>query len=345
MRVSLISFTKNGAALCARLAAGLAERGHSCEAFAMPRHAGAAGLLPLETAVGAWAGEHFAQSDALVFVAACGIAVRAVAPYIRDKSTDPAVVAVDESGAFAVPLLSGHVGGANALALLVAGLCGAQAAVTTATDRNGLFAVDSWAAENNLYLCDKAAAKRVSAALLEGAFVGFQSDFPVEGELPRGVTAAQSGALGIYITLDETKQPFLCTLRLVPRVLTAGVGCRRGAPKNAIEERVLAALAEQNLSPHGLKQVCSIALKAGEAGLLAFCAACRLPFSTYTAEELAAVAGQFTPSEFVRGVTGVENVCERAAVLGSGGGELLVKKCGANGVTAAIAREDWRIRF
>ena len=99
----------------------------------------------------------FAQSDALVFVGAVGIAVRAIAPHCRSKATDPAVVVLDECGRFAIPLLSGHLGGANDLARRLAKACGAVPVITTATDANGVFAVDEWAKHQHC-LCGRTGA-------------------------------------------------------------------------------------------------------------------------------------------------------------------------------------------
>ncbi|UQT48762.1 hypothetical protein M5E87_01160 [Flavonifractor plautii] len=147
-----------------------------------------------------WTAWAWARADALVFVGAAGIAVRAIATHVRDKFSDPAVVSVDEAGRFVVPLLSGHVGGANELARRVAALTGGQAAVSTATDVNGLFAVDVWARERGMAITDRALAKEVSAALLEGTLVGFASDFG--HPCPEGLTTGPA-ELGVWIT-DRT---------------------------------------------------------------------------------------------------------------------------------------------
>lgn len=345
MRIELIAFTRAGALLAQRLARGLCARGDECACVAPPRYAADAGAVPLAVSLGEWAGQAFARADGLVFVSACGIAVRAVAPFLEDKTRDPAVVVIDERCRFAISLLSGHVGGANALAVAVAGLTGAQPVVTTATDVNGLFAVDEWAARENLWLADRTAAKRVSAALLAGDPVGFCSDFPVEGVLPEGFIGSDTGPLGVCVSLDERRHPFDCTLLLVPRVVTAGVGCRRGIAREAVEAHVKAVFKRALISEHALCQVCSIDLKAEEPGLLAYCEGRGLPLQTYSSGELAALEGTFTASEFVAGVTGVDNVCERAAVFGAGRGKLLVNKQGAGGVTAALAARDWSVRF
>ena len=293
------------------------------------RFAPAAGAAAYHSLAG-WTAQMWGEKDALIFVGACGIAVRAIAPHVRDKFTDPAVVSVDEAGRFVIPLLSGHVGGANELALRVAALTGGQAAISTATDVNGIFAVDGWARERDMVITDRTLAKEISASLLEGKPVGFASDF--SHPCPQGLTE-KPAELGVWVTWKTGSGPFARTLRLVPRGLILGIGCRRGTPQAAIEEAVTAALT--GYEPAAVERVATIDLKKDEPGLLAFCAAHHLPLSVYPAAELAAVEGEFTPSDFVKGVTGVDNVCERAAARA--GGTILVPKQAKNGVTVAVA--------
>lgn len=341
MRIALTAFTRRGTGLARRLAHDLAEIGHSC-ALAVPERLSPETGLPGYGSLGEWAGERFADTDALLFVGASGIAVRAIAPYVRDKFTDPAVVSVDEAGRFVVPLLSGHVGGANDLARLVARLTGGAAAVSTATDVNGCFAVDQWAREQGFFLDGREAAKRVSASLLAGISVGLSSDFPVQGELPRGV-AEGPAETGIALTLDPEKTPFPHTVHLIPPVLHLGIGCRRGTAAETIATVVERVFAAHHLSLKGVAAVGSIDLKKDEPGLLAFCQSLGLSLTTYSAEDLAAVPGDFTPSPFVKGVTGVDNVCERAAVRR--GGTLIVPKQAREGVTVAVSQVPITISF
>ena len=326
MTVAVIVFTRRGAELGRKLAAALGGA-----LYAPARFAADAGAEPV-SALDAWTAARWEDSDALVFVGAAGIAVRAVAPHVRDKFTDPAVVSVDEEGRFAVPLLSGHVGGANELALRVAELTGGQAAVSTATDVNGLFAVDVWAKGNGLVITDRALAKEVSAALLEGKAVGFASDWG--HPCPAGLTQGPA-EIGVWVTARTGAGPFSRTLRLAPKGLILGVGCRRGTERAAIEEAAAEALA--GYEPLAVAAVATIDLKKDEPGLLAFCAARGLPLLTFSAGELSAAAGDFTPSDFVKGVTGVDNVCERAAA--AAGGRIVVPKLAKNGVTASVAEK------
>ena len=336
MRLALAAFTAKGERLALRLAEGLAAGG---DEIAEVRSLRGEGPRP---SLGEWTAQAFSDCEGLLFVGACGIAVRAVAPHLRDKRTDPAVVAVDEQGRFAVSLVSGHLGGANALARRAAAILGATPVVTTATDLRGRFAVDLWAKEQGLVLGDRELAKAISAALLDGRTVGFWSGFSVEGPLPEGLAAAESGELGLAVTLDPARRPFDRTLAAVPHILTLGIGCRRGASAGTIE-RVARRALEGVACLEAVREVATLDRKAGEPGLLAFCEARGLPLRAYPAAELARVEGEFTPSAFVREVTGVDNVCERAAA--AGGGRLLLRKRAEEGVTVAAAAPDWKVRF
>ncbi len=290
----------------------------------------------------AWTAERFGASRALVFVGAAGIAVRAVAPYLESKASDPAVVAVDECGRFAVPLVSGHLGGANELAREVARVCGATAVVTTATDVRGAFAIDEWARVQGMAVDDAKKIKRVSAKLLAGEQIAVRSTFPVDGEAPEGVFPTDADDADAWADVYAHD-----ALTLIPRALTLGVGCRRGTARETLEARFAALCAETLVRPKAVSAAATIDLKRGEEGLESFCAAHGWQLSFYTAEELAAVDGDFSASDFVARTTGVDNVCERAAVKASGG-VLLVKKHAGEGVTFALARSnirlDWRWR-
>lgn len=286
-------------------------------------------------------GECFACSDALVFVGSCGIAVREIAPYLQSKRTDPAVVVVDERANFVIPLLSGHIGGANALASCLAEVLGATAVITTATDVNHRFSVDAWAARNGYVLEDMTAAKAVSTAILEHD-VPMLCELPRKSAYPSGVVEGSSGALGIYVGY-RARYPFDCTLQIVPKVLHLGIGCRRGTSTEAISQAVQAVFQTNGLDMRAIKCAASIDLKQNEQGLLEACAVNGWPVHFYSAQQLSQVSGRFTPSVFVQSVTGVDNVCERAACLGAE--KLLVPKIAQNGVTVAIAAERVEVSF
>lgn len=338
MKLAVMAFSRRGCDTARRAAAALPgeeKRLYTVERLREPDFA------PIPRPSRDFYGEVFAWADAMVFVGACGIAVREIAPHVRSKRTDPAVLCVDELGRFVISLLSGHIGGANDLACQLAEALGAVPVVTTATDLNRRFSVDAWAARAGLHIAGMAEAKAVSAAILEGD-VPLVSDFPIVGALPPGVVPGEAGEVGICLSCRE-KAPFDRTLLLVPRALRLGLGCRRGTPADQIAQAVDRVLAEHKIHPAAVGSCASIDLKAEEPGLLDFCARRGWPVRFYTAAELAAVPGAFTSSAFVKSVTGVDNVCERAALMG--GGRLIVRKTAMDGVTVALAEDDWEVRF
>ena len=211
----------------------------------------------------------FQAMDALVFVGACGIAVRLIAPFLRSKATDPAVVVVDELGVHAISLLSGHIGGANELTRRIASAIGARPVITTATDVNGRFAADEWAKQNGLAISSMQAAKRFAAEILRRD-LPVRSDFPMEGKLRGGLYRGESGPCGLSISCKAGSSP-AGWLVLIPKKLHLGIGCKRGAPKEAICAAVQNALNAEGIYAQALARAASIDVKRDEAGLLAFC--------------------------------------------------------------------------
>jgi len=328
---AVLSFSDRGADTAQRVARALEGE------YTVSLHAPRGNLKPLTA-------ELFGRVDALIFVGAMGIAVRAVAPLIVSKTTDPAVIVLDEGAGHVISMLSGHIGGANALTLRLAGALESEAVITTATDVNHRFSVDAWAARQGLKIESMPLAKRFSAEILRRD-LPFCADVPVEGALPEGIFAARAGSLGAAVTYRDVK-PFDKTLRLVPPVLVLGIGCKRNTPVEGIRRAVENVFAQNGLLLSAAAGVASIDVKSDEAGLLSFAGELGLAPRFYSAEELRAVKGEFTASAFVAGTVGVDNVCERAAVLSAGeGGELLVRKTSQNGVTVAVARKIRRITF
>ena len=262
-----------------------------------------------------WAREAFDTADALLFIGACGIAVRAVAPLVRSKTSDPAVLVMDEAGQHVISLLSGHIGGANALALAIAARTGAQPVITTATDVRGIPAIDSWATTQGLAIENPEAIRDISAAALAGRPVG------------------------VAVTDRTMAPPFPVTLFLRPRTLVLGAGCRRGIDGEAFEQAALGFLARCGVSLLSVRALATIDRKQSEGAFLRFCNRYRLPLVTYSAQELAAVPGVFAHSDFVQRTVGVDCVCERAAVLASGG-HLLMGKTAQDGLTFALAGKE-----
>ena len=326
--LAFLAFTDRGFALAQKLAEALG---------------GSAARCGRPDSLGEWTKRHFAQGAGLVYVGAVGIAVRAIAPYVEKKWEDPAVVAVDECANFAVALLSGHLGGANDLARAIGRACGAQPVITTATDVNGLFPIDQWARRQGLRVENPWAIRAVSARLLAGGTVRLGCPWPIQGEIPPGVELTSGPPAEALVTVKDAAGD---ALLLVPNIVVLGVGCRRGTSRAALEAALEQFLARSGLLGSAICGVASIDLKAEEPGLLEFCRSHGWDFQTRGAAELAKVPGAFTPSPFVRQVTGVDNVCERSAAAVSGG-PVLAQKFTAQGVTLAAAQKplsltwDW----
>lgn len=314
MSIVLVAFTRNGALLAQKLADALGG-----QAFAPAKHC-TEGLAPLVGSIGEWAEYWFSKARVIVFVSAAGIAVRAIAPLVRDKTTDPAVLVLDEKGSYVIPLLSGHIGGANRFAKVIAELTGGQAVITTATDLNQVTAVDVWAKEHDCAIENPEAIKRVSAAALEGQVVG------------------------VAVTERLLDPPFPITLWLRPRVLVLGLGCKRGLGVATLLSAIREFFGQCGVSPLALKAVATIDLKKDEEGLIACCQTLDVPLVPYTAEELRKVPGQFASSQWVLETTGVDNVCERAAVKASGG-KLICGKTVFPGITLALAKGEMEHEF
>ncbi len=302
-------------------------------------------------------GEWFYQCDAMIFIGSSGIAVRSIAPYIRHKSIDPAVIVLDGKADHCISLLSGHAGGANDLARKIAQYTGAVPVVTTATDLDGKFAVDDFARKNQMAVMDWDIAKRISAGILEGERIGVYSEIPLTGELPselffigKDSSGLKNSLLSSLICISYRPLEYIPMfkeyressewqiLTLVPKLVVVGIGCRKGTPEEKINDAVAQCLREQGIRKEALCVVASIELKREEKGLLDFCRGAKLKFLTYSAQELLGVEGEFSSSPFVEEVTGVPCVCERSAVLAAGKEcELLCRKKIYNGVAIALA--------
>ena len=263
----------------------------------------------------------FSRADALIFFTATGIAVRCIAPFVLDKFRDPAVLAVDENGRYVISLMSGHAGGANRLCGLLANALGAQPIITTATDGRGLFAVDIYAAENGLILSDRTVAKQISSRLLAGA----ESRIFFDNGMDVFEQRLENCGEGVLVTVDRGSADVIVSCRyepgdkenvlyLIPRMLTLGIGCRKGIGADAIEKAVSAVLQSEGIFRQAIAGIASVDLKEGETGLHVFAELCNLPLCFYRAEELNRLPGTYSSSEFVQSVAGVDCVCERSAV-------------------------------
>lgn len=348
MDLAVVAITERGAQLARRIG-GAAE---NCVVCLPERFRADDGCRYFDIPLGVFLPELFGSCRGLVCIMATGIVVRILAPHLRGKAVDPAVVAMDEAGAFAVSLLAGHLGGANELARELAEITGGQAVITTATDVNGLPAWDELARRHGLVVEPVANIKHLNGQLLRGekiALVDKRSRIAPEVLPAPGVFPAESFAAAlaskaagmVFVTHrlvpDLDRRANLLLLR--PRDLVVGIGCNRGTSADEIETALSEALQRTFLSPASVACLATISDKADEAGLNEFARRHGWPIEYHDAAALNGVAAPAPPSPHALAAIGAKGVCEPAAILSAAGGRLLVAKRKRGNVTLAIAEK------
>lgn len=354
MQLSIISFTKNGIGLSQRITEHLLwEKIKRYTKYKEEEKSEATvrnGIICVSQGISEWAGEQMREKNILLFIGACGIAVRAVAPHLTNKLYDSPVLVMDEQGRFVIPLLSGHVGGANEIAQALAEMLQATPVITTATDVNHRFSVDLFAKKNRLCIANKGGIAKISSQILAGKEITVAIEpghWNIHEELPDQIKIVEyPPEKSVNVIISAEKRSFDTELLLTPKEYVIGIGCKKGK-----EEEKLSAWLQKNLRQCGIgiEQIyamASIEHKREEKGLLAIAQKERIPFVTYSAELLERVQGAFTESEFVKKAVGVSNVCERAALLACGEkGSLVYGKHAEDGMTIAIAKRKWSVSF
>ncbi|MGN0158381.1 MAG: cobalt-precorrin 5A hydrolase [Brotaphodocola sp.] len=351
MKLSVISFTRKGMMLSRHAETCLEERSEidSVEIFTKWNGEPENGIYYVSTRIGEWAGAQMREHAALLFIGACGIAVRAIAPYVTDKLCDSPVLVMDELGRYVIPILSGHMGGANELAVLLSSVFHAEPVITTATDINGRFAVDLFAKKNHLIIKNREGIARISAKILDGKeiSVSVETGHLDHTALPDYLSLKSYPPTGFTdIVITSESEPFDAGMILKPKLYGLGMGCRKGKDSAELCTWIQKVLAEYEIEEQEIFALASIDRKADEPCFLNWSREKRVPFYTFSAEELESVSGMFHGSAFVKAQVGVENVCERAALIVCGKkGKLLVPKRAEQGMTIAIAKRDWSVRF
>ena len=338
MRISVFSVTEKGRLLSEKIEELLSENAVERYTFSKHTDEGSTAFSDIKTTVG----NAFYSSDVLIFVCACGIAVRSIAHFIKDKQSDPAVVVIDDNGKYVISLLSGHIGGANRFSGKLAEKLGAVPVITTATDIGGRFSPDSLAMANGLIITDMNAAKEIASAVLDGEKIGLTSEYECVN-IPRELEQNKSHRCGIHIGADY-KKDFDITLGLIPKNIVLGIGCKRDTPIEVIEAAVKNALEKNDILFERVCCVTTIDIKKDEKGLKEFSEKYGLEFRLFSAQQLMRAKGDFTSSDFVKSVTGADNVCERSCVSYTEN-KLLFKKYSENGVTVAASEKKTIIDF
>ena len=289
---------------------------------------------------GSFSKEVFHESSSLVFIGAMGICVRSIAPFAEDKHTDPAVVCIDSTGKYVIPVLSGHIGGANDLSKELANLLGAEAIITTQSDNTNLWPLDTLGKKYDWTLIAKDSNAAIST-FVNGKPTALLLDIRDKGTdyLERTVPSHVS----IFYSFEAIPQQYyellmivspqqydtsIPTITYIPKVLHLGMGCRKdmqGDP-TVVYEHIKDVLRDKRLYPEALADVNTIDLKKCEPvlTLLAY-GVMECPFHTYTSEELKDIPVP-NPSEKVLEVTESPSVSEASSIYAAHGGPLLVEK-------------------
>lgn len=349
MKTAIITVTDNGARLAAKLTANL-----PCQIDVYVKDGRGGGTeAQLYESLGGLIDSIYAKYNGLIFIMAAGIVVRLIAPHIRDKRFDPAVVVMDEAGQHVISLLAGHIGGANELARTVAKAAGATPVITTATDVLHKPAPDVLAARIGLEIEPFDQLKHVNAAIVAGKRVHFFLDKTLPEHQRFIKMAAEQGV--VVVASDELAQTDKYDAAVVisdkemymvkphvflrPATLAVGIGCRRGVPSSALYTAITDACKKIGRSVKSVAVIATASVKEDEIGLLAMVQQMPVPLETYSEEQLQQCIDEhrLETSEFVEEQIGVGNVCEAAALLSAGADRLLLGKTVYDGITVAIA--------
>jgi len=308
--------------------------------------------------------QQFNNFSGHIFIFSTGIAIRIIAPLLKSKTVDPAVVVVDDQANHAISFLSGHLGGANELTKKIAAIIQAKPVITTATDTNNLPSIDMIAKTEGIMIETPQNIKHINMAFLKGEPVGLYDPFgAIKNVLPENFwTGLSDTYLETNHTNIETAKIFCShkikkvsreTLILRPPVLSVGIGCNRGTKYREIKNFLLSVFKKQNLSINSIDRFGTTEVKKDEAGLLKLSHEMQIKIDFYNNQELNSVKTIKTPSKMVEKHLGVKSVCEAAAILSSSSitrdesgifsmpdepdGKLIVLKQKNRNVTIAVA--------
>lgn len=292
--------------------------------------------IPMENGFKDTISKVFDSYDSLYFVMASGIVVRTIAPLLKSKDIDPAVITGDEDGKFVVSLLSGHLGGANELASLIAENIGGIPVVSTASDVSGSIAVDTIAMELKAHLRDLESAKDVTALIVNGERVELRlpKNMAVDRDIQDSTTEQTVGVIVTSNRLD------IKMTQIIPENIILGIGCRRDTPAETVLEAIKVTMKECNLHMDSIKHISTVDVKADEAGLLEVCDRLNKELIVIDRQEIKAIQDNYEGSDFVKKTIGVRCVSAPVAYLASNkGGKFLKEKKRYNGVTVSIYEE------
>ncbi|MDD7795231.1 cobalt-precorrin 5A hydrolase [Clostridium sp. 'White wine YQ'] len=275
--------------------------------------------------------EAMENARGIIFISSTGIALRAIAPYLKGKTVDPGVVVVDAVGKFSISLLSGHLGGGNELALKVSEVINATPVITTATDALGVKAPDIIAKENYLLINDMKKAKEISSLLTEGEKIGFV-DTLGKIEIPEGYVEEDIEAKAKVVVTNKILNED--ALVLIRKNIILGIGCKKDTSTDKLRAFIKEALIEHGYLLKAVDKISTVDLKSEEKAILNLAKELEVPIDIHGRESIENVEHLFKGSEFVKKSIGVSSVAEPCVYLS--GGEILVNRIAKEGMTLCI---------
>lgn len=331
MKIAAVTFTRQGEKIVEKLRENI-EIQHYCKENQEDFNVKTLGAKLME------------EYEGIIFIGAAGIAVRTIAPYIKSKDKDPAVIVIDNESRFVISLLSGHLGGANELALYLSSILEAQPVITTATDSLGIEAPDMIAIKNCCVIESLTVAKEVAAALVRGEKVAFYSDLDTDyipaGYVPYTEDVKDQIKALVYLT-NKKKSPMLKevkTLKLIKKDIVLGIGCRKDYSSDKMQNFVERMLDHHNLDSRSVKLITTVEVKKNEKAILELAEYFKCPIKNWSLEEIKTVQYKFKGSDFVEKTLGVRAVCEPCVDLC--GARILVEKAACEGMTLCIGEGE-----
>jgi len=339
----ILTVSRDGVRLAKRIAACLDDR--QATVYTLAKYADDHTKVIPGRLTDFW-GEAMARCDVLVCVMATGIVVRGVAPHLVHKSVDPAVLVLDSAGQYVISLLSGHLGGANDAAALLARRLGATPVITTGTDVKGTLAVDVLAEKLDCTIADFTGAKDVTAAILDDQPVAIVNEAGLDFSgivLPANLRLGAESAMeteaetAILISDRADPQPPAATwVQIVPKTVTAGIGCKKDTPGAAIEAALKDLLMENGCHPLSVAALATIGLKEKEPGIRQACQTYGAELTVVPDEFVKMVQSHFGGSDFVEKTTGLRAVSEPCGYVASGFGRCIAPVRKGGGITLSL---------
>ena len=369
MKLGIFAITLGGCELSLRLKKELGVEVSQVDLYLPKKFARAEETAKPFNSLRAVVEENFFRYDGLVFIMATGIVVRLIGTCLENKRKDPAVVVLDEAGCNVISLLSGHIGGANRLTEMIAEKISARSIVTTATDIRSKPAFDLIAKELNCVLRPFKNLKYANSALVDERRINIYTDFEPEmlkasikektgfnfqEEAINFVDISNERGKGVEELISQREEESFVVifsnrnlevdencLQLVPRNLVVGLGSKKGVKNSEVRAAVNAALKKLGMLEESVRRYATIDLKEEEIGIIDFVEETGRPLDIIERSTIRKSEIEFNESEFVRKKIGVGGACEPAAILAGKNGDLILEKTALNGVTVAVAKENF----